>query len=853
MWNVFHDSRGNLWICTDKGLDKLDKITGKFTHYTDGFPGSVTYIAVEDKNGKLWVATEGGLIKFNPVTEQVERVYTSDDGLHSHSFFGQGMIITKDGEIFLGGLNGLNTFYPNELKDNENKPSIYLTLLEQGGNPIKTGSSLEKTREIILDANNNFFEFEYAASNYTNSSKNRYKYILIGRDKEWFDAGTNRIARYTGLEPGMYILKVQGSNNDGVWSDKEAKLNIYVKPNINKSALFYTLDELKNNSKLSLSYDNQSFTFEIAPKDFSIVEDQRYSHVLEGYDRNWINSGNKRYVNYSQVSPGNYRLKVKDGSKIVVDIPVIINPPFYQTWWFRTLVLVIFIILVTFIYYLRTRALRRKHAELEKTVKERTYELELAKDKAESATKAKSEFLANMSHEIRTPMNAILDFSEILQRKENDPKLRKYINTIYSSGNSLLKLINDILDLSKVEAGKLEIQYTSVNIDNIFKETSSVFQFKLKDQGVDLILDIQKDIPQGLLLDGIRLRQILTNLIGNSVKFTENGYIKLSVTYEYTTNAKSLVNLKIAVEDTGIGIPEEDQKTIFEAFTQVKGQNQEKFGGTGLGLAITKRLVEAMNGNIHFDSKINKGTTFFIELKDIEVTSKIETEEIDMFDVSRIEFKKAKVLITDDIEYNRELIKGYFEGYDFEILEADNGKVALDQIRHHHPDLILLDLKMPVMSGYEVANILKKDSDIKDIPIIVLTASSMKHDEPRIHKFADAYLRKPTTKSRLIQEMIKFLPYKTIEEKTKSSLEEEKITDQEIIKRINSDIIPIIDKLETRLSIRNLEILTRNCRKIGEELNCKLLLEHANKLASYLEDFNLDALDMMVKKIKKMI
>ena len=308
----------------------------------------------------------------------MESFYTTEDGLYGGSF-PVGLIKTSDGEILLGGItNGMNTFYPEKLKDNEFKPPVYLTSLEQGGKPLKTDSALEKIDEIILDADDNFFEFKYAALNYTNSKKNRYKYKLVGLDKNYYDAGTKRNARYAGLEPGMYILKVMGSNNDGLWSDKPIKINVNVKPDLEKIPLLITLEELMNGQDILFGHNNDQFSFEVAPLDYTIAEDNRYSYMLEGYDKNWINSKNKRYAHYNLVPAGNYRLKVREGDKTVIDTPIIITPTFYNTLWFRITAIIILIIIFLIIYILRTRALRQKQIHLEKMVEERTNELEKA-------------------------------------------------------------------------------------------------------------------------------------------------------------------------------------------------------------------------------------------------------------------------------------------------------------------------------------------------------------------------------------------------------------------------------------------------------------------------------------------
>ncbi|MCP4345110.1 MAG: AAA family ATPase [Desulfobacterales bacterium] len=384
------------------------------------------------------------------------------------------------------------------------------------------------------------------------------------------------------------------------------------------------------------------------------------------------------------------------------------------------------------------------------------------REAADAANKAKSEFLASMSHEIRTPMNSVLGFTEILKTRIEDPELSSYLESVHAGGKSLLKLINDILDLSKVEAGKLNPEYTAVSPRDIFDEMLIVFGQKIKEKGLELIIDIPPELPKALLFDEIRLRQILINLIGNAVKFTEKGYIKLSVNYRYPDDIHhSTLDFIFSVKDTGKGIPEDQLDSIFEAFYQVKEQKFSQFGGTGLGLAITSRLIEMMDGEISVTSELGKGTVFNIILKGVEVVSAeaLESQRQKQIDFASIQFEKSIILIADDIEFNRKLVKCFFEDYDFTLLEAENGREAIEKARQYHPHLILLDMKMPETDGYETAGLLKKDDALKAIPVIAITASSMKKDEHLINCLCDSYLKKPVSRTDLISEIMKFLPH----------------------------------------------------------------------------------------------
>ena len=496
---------------------------------------------------------------------------------------------------------------------------------------------------------------------------------------------------------------------------------------------------------------------------------------------------------------------------------------------------------------------------LENKVAERTIQLE-------AASRAKSEFLANMSHEIRTPMNAILGYSELLSSLVTNKTQKDYLDSIKSSGKTLLTLINDILDLSKIEAGKLELEYSYVNTLSFFSEFERIFAFKVREKGVKFITEIDSNIPAFIFIDEMRLRQVLLNLISNSAKFTQKGEIRVCVhspnrrTIRDASNNQAIVtDISIEVIDTGIGIPKEFHKGIFSSFYQVKGHQFS--GGTGLGLAISHTLVKIMKGSISFKSDRGEGCTFYITLGGIECREFGDTEfPRDSIRPEMVIFEKAILMIVDDVYENRKFFKDVLSHTDLMILDCTGGYEALEMLRLTKPDLIITDIMMPEMDGFEFLTRIKADPGLASIPVVAFTAAVMKEEKDKINsnEFA-GLLFKPLQIQDLYSELMKILPYHLGKEQLPVRLIENSFIASEIkdinglVSSLEGDLFILWKTFETRQPLGEIKKFGNLITELGIKHNCRPVELYGSEIVRDVNSFYIENILKLLKEFPVII
>ncbi|SDS49261.1 Two component regulator propeller [Mucilaginibacter mallensis] len=743
---IFTDSKGRVWV-GQAGLYLFNKYANRFDLFTNKGGLSSEFIKgiTEDKEGNLWISTSNGLTRLNPDNHSLKK-YNIADGLQGLEFEAGSYMQTKDGEMYFGGINGFNKFYPQDIKINQFIAPVYITsfqIFNQTIQPGQENSPLQKdisfTRHIILNYQQSSISFEFALLNYTAPENNQYAYKLDGFDKAWHYNSTERNANYTNLDPGHYTFYVKAANNDGVWNNK--------------------------------------FT------------------------------------------------------SVAIDI----LPPFWETWWFKLLILILF---STSAYFL---LLFKKNLDLKK----------IDEKKREEMHNIQLQFFTNISHEFRTPLSLILGPVEKMMKEDDRLTFHQYYDTIHRNANRLLLLINELMDFRKAETGALRLKVMPGNLNIFIAEIAEDFKSLALQKQINLYLKIDQDLGE-TWFDRQVIEKIILNLMDNAFKYTKNGGNITIELYENEPDFISVYEHQIAVNanfkgkkyafirvsDNGIGISNDSIQHLFERYYRITDAHM----GSGVGLAFVKSLTLLHKGSIYVNSEKNVGSDFVvmfpvdktdystnetwvsksvnraIQLESLSASvyqnENKELQELSKPAITKTNNQTYKILIVDDNDELRNFIRHSLAEF-YQIIEAGDGIAALAIAKAELPDLIISDLMMPRMNGIDFCKELKKDKKTNQIPFIILSAKdAIESKIEGADSGADLYFPKPVSIHLLLLSIRNIFEQRSIlkERYLKNYfLEAQEIADSENDKDFLDQLINLI---ELQLSNSDLDV-DYICKEMG--------------------------------------
>lgn len=739
VFDIVEDQQGRVWLGTWRGgLNQYHPQSGKFSVYrhdpnnSESLGDDYVQVLLADSQDRLWVGTaSAGLQRFFPDENRFQsfRHDPSDPTTISHNHV-YSLVEREDGKLWVGTeRGGLNLFDPilgtfeHFMDTQSHLQTAILGILD------------DERGHLWLSTRNGLVRF-----NPETGYAQRYDEGDGVQSRE-FIAGS----QLKGREGFLYFGGVGGLN---YFRPNEVENNQFVPPVvITKMSILHSHNErdvyFDQQNTITLNYDDQPFAIDFSALSFTRSELNRYRYKLEGLDRSWLsNSAGHRAV-YHRVSPGTYEFKVRgannDGlwNAIPAKVTIVVNPPWWLSLWAYLLYALVVVVLAFFYWGWRHRTLM---AERERDV-------------AQRSEQAKQEFLAKMSHEIRTPLSGMLGMSELLERTSLDFTQKHYVKSQISAGNSLLKIINDILEFSKIEANKLQLMQKPFSLRRLLSDLMNLFLIETERREISLTLNYPDDIPDQFWGDPVRVRQVLSNLIGNAVKFTEEGGVWVDVSV--TRVGDSMADLVIEVKDSGIGIEAQKLQSVFGQFYQANNDIQHNYGGTGLGLSISRQLVELMDGNMTLQSQYGVGTTAKIEVS-LPLANEEDNEVGEGLSADSYR-NRAHILVVEDNYINALALMHLLTDFGCNVEIVSDGQEAVRYLEVNPVDLVFMDRHMPKMDGIEATRKVREIEKLKHLPIVALTASVSLQDKAEcLSAGMNEYLLKPLLREKALRVLNKY-------------------------------------------------------------------------------------------------